>query len=593
MDHRMDTITIEQRPVDQTAGTAPTRWTRQQIWNFAAIGLVVALFAVLAWHRRWVHDDGMIVLRTVQNILDGNGPVFNVGERVEANTSTLWTYLLVLIGLIPGLSLEWAAVISGLLFAIAGVFLGLDGARRLYNPTGATFVVPAGALVVCALPPFWDFATSGLETGLVTLWLAGAWWLLVARAIGRSAGPIWLTAVVLGLGPLVRPEMALFSAVAFVALLVICRPGWVRGLLWAAAAAVLPVGYQIFRMGYYGLITPNTALAKEAGKARWEMGWRYFGDLLGSYELWTPLVLLVLAAGVLMVRSKQSDNINTVVVIGTPLVVAAGMAIYVTRVGGDYMHARMLLPAVLCLMLPVFVVPLTRWTSLPLVAIGAWAIVAAVWLRPPYVKPPNIGIGTEGISDARVPWPHMTGTSHPILAKDAANIPGYLPELIATRGTPTGPTVSVKGAGPGTWSVYPAAGERSTVASPGALGFVALGLPLDQKVIDDIGLANPLASHATNVPGPMGHDKLLPTAWTVADAAKGTGQELSVLGGGVISANEIEAARTALDCPRIKEMLESVRAPLTADRFWDNFTGAFGRSSLRYDRDPLKAQTCG
>ena len=36
-------------------------------------------------------DDGLIVLRTVRNLLAGNGPVFNAGERVEANTSTAWT----------------------------------------------------------------------------------------------------------------------------------------------------------------------------------------------------------------------------------------------------------------------------------------------------------------------------------------------------------------------------------------------------------------------------------------------------------------------------------------------------------------------
>ena len=46
-----------------------------------------------AWERRWIADDGLIVLRTVRNLLAGNGPVFNAGERVEANTSTAWTYI--------------------------------------------------------------------------------------------------------------------------------------------------------------------------------------------------------------------------------------------------------------------------------------------------------------------------------------------------------------------------------------------------------------------------------------------------------------------------------------------------------------------
>lgn len=47
--------------------------------------VVSLLFAWGAWQRRWIADDGLIVLRTVRNLLAGNGPVFNAGERVEAS----------------------------------------------------------------------------------------------------------------------------------------------------------------------------------------------------------------------------------------------------------------------------------------------------------------------------------------------------------------------------------------------------------------------------------------------------------------------------------------------------------------------------
>ncbi len=70
---------------------APAVSTRAVFW----VGTVVtgALFLWGAWERRWIADDGLIVLRTVRNLLAGNGPVFNAGERVETNTSTIWTYL--------------------------------------------------------------------------------------------------------------------------------------------------------------------------------------------------------------------------------------------------------------------------------------------------------------------------------------------------------------------------------------------------------------------------------------------------------------------------------------------------------------------
>ena len=66
--------------------------------------LLVVVLAVCTgiwgWMRRWMSDDGLIVLRTVRNLLAGHGPVFNAGERVEANTSTLWQYLIYAVSLL-------------------------------------------------------------------------------------------------------------------------------------------------------------------------------------------------------------------------------------------------------------------------------------------------------------------------------------------------------------------------------------------------------------------------------------------------------------------------------------------------------------
>ena len=54
---------------------------RASLW--LSVLVVAVLFGWGAWQRRWMADDGLIVLRTVRNLLAGNGPVFNVGERVD------------------------------------------------------------------------------------------------------------------------------------------------------------------------------------------------------------------------------------------------------------------------------------------------------------------------------------------------------------------------------------------------------------------------------------------------------------------------------------------------------------------------------
>ncbi len=118
------------------------RLSRISLW--VSVLVVAALFGWGAWQRRWIADDGLIVLRTVRNLLAGNGPVFNAGERVESNTSTLWTYLVYLGGLVGGpVRLEYVALALALSLSVAGVVMVMLGTARLYAPEPAG---PPGAV---------------------------------------------------------------------------------------------------------------------------------------------------------------------------------------------------------------------------------------------------------------------------------------------------------------------------------------------------------------------------------------------------------------------------------------------------------------
>ncbi|WP_414936658.1 hypothetical protein [Amycolatopsis sp. cmx-11-51] len=552
---------------------------RPSTWTWFGFGLVLVVYADLAWRRRWMSDDGLIVLRTVRQILAGNGPVFNIGERVETNTSPLWTVVLSVLGLLPGVPLEWISVVTGLVFSVAGLFFGLDGARRLYQPLAFHGLAPAGALVVCALPPFRDFATSGLETGLITLWLGGTWWLLV-RCVSTVDGPrTWPVALAAGLGPLVRPDLALFSGVALVALLVLSRPGLRGALGLVAVAAVLPLAYQVFRMGYYGLLTPNTALVKEASEANWARGWAYLVDLVQPYWLGLPLsVLAVAVATVLSAVDKTFAVLTAVPVLGAVL-----LSLYVIRVGGDFMHGRMLMPALFCLLLPLLALPLTRVTAVLLLVVGIWAIVAAGSLRPPYSAAPR----AVGITDERAFWSRSTGHEHPVLADDYADYPSMPATLDAIRAV-EGPAVLIQDYSTRRWYAYPTDRPYVTVAAD-SMGALGLLIPLETRLRDGYGLANPFAAHSTSLPnGRTGHQKWLPPVWELANSAR-----LPIAEGGPVRAADVAAARLALDCPEIVAIDASVRDPLTAGRFADNLIGSFTRGSVRFPRVASVPVACG
>ncbi|MEE9243658.1 MAG: flagellar motor control protein ZomB, partial [Mycobacterium sp.] len=265
---------------------------RISLW--ASVAVVSMLFGWGAWQRRWIADDGLIVLRTVRNLLAGNGPVFNAGERVEANTSTMWSYLIYLGGLVASPArLEYVALVFALVLSVLGVALLMLGAARLYAPNLAgrpALLLPAGALVYIAVPPARDFATSGLENGLVLAYLGLFWWMMVywsqARSDSRTSqrSPTFdgTLAVVAGLSVLVRPELALVGGLALIMML-IAASDWRRRALIVGAGGLLPVAYQIFRMGYYGLLVPGTALAKDASGSKWQQGFVYLANFNQPY----------------------------------------------------------------------------------------------------------------------------------------------------------------------------------------------------------------------------------------------------------------------------------------------------------------------
>ena len=53
--------------------------------------MICAWSLIDAWRLRWLSDDAFISFRYAQNLVEGQGLVFNAGERVETNTSTIWT----------------------------------------------------------------------------------------------------------------------------------------------------------------------------------------------------------------------------------------------------------------------------------------------------------------------------------------------------------------------------------------------------------------------------------------------------------------------------------------------------------------------
>jgi len=625
---------------------------RISLW--LSVLVVAGLFGWGAWQRRWIADDGLIVLRTVRNLLAGNGPVFNAGERVEANTSTLWTYLVTLGAWIGGsVRLEYVVLAFALALSVAGVVLVIFGTGRLYAPSlqgRRALLLPAGALVYIAIPPARDFATSGLENGLVLAYLGLLWWMMVCWSQALRAYPAdggapqdapdnvpgrffeGALAFVAGLSVLVRPELALIGGGALVMMLIAAR-GWRRRVLIVVAGGLLPVAYQIFRMGYYALIVPGTAVAKDATGSKWSQGLTYLANFNQPYLLWVPAVLLVLLGLVLVATRSRPWWLRRQVPRGygwvrrtvqSPPAVVAFMVlsgliqgIYWVRQGGDFMHGRVLLAPIFCVLAPVAVIPLvlpdgTRFTretgyllaaatSVLWVAVVGWSVWAA---NSPGMGADATRVTYTGIVDERRFYSQATGHAHPLTAADYLDYPRMRAVLTALENTPDGALLLPSG-NYDVWDVVPAIPpppdmtpeQRKAYKAPHTVFFTNMGMlgmnvGLDVRVIDQIGLTNPLAQHTQRLTdGRIGHDKNLFPDWAVAE---GPFLKEHPFVPAYLDEDWIAQAQVALTCPATDAVLNSVRGELTPRRFLSNIVHSYEFTKYRIDRVPLyELRRCG
>ena len=148
--------------------------------------------------------------------------------------------------------------------SLAGLAMLMLGTGRLFAPSlvgRRAIMLPAGALVYIAVPPARDFATSGLESGLVMAYLGLLWWMMVCWSQAKRSRPpgrvfIVALAFVAGCSVLVRPELGSDRRGALIMMLIVAQDGRRRTAI-VVAGGLLPVGYQIFRMGYYGCCFPG------------------------------------------------------------------------------------------------------------------------------------------------------------------------------------------------------------------------------------------------------------------------------------------------------------------------------------------------
>ena len=584
-------------------GNGATGTPVRRLLQLAALALPLVVLAVLAWTHRSMFYDGYIYLHVVQNILAGHGPVFNTGQRVEAFTSPLWTALLALVAMATPFSLTEIAVDLGITLTIAGLALAMVSSVQLVRRASPDrFLLPLGALVFVAVPAVWSLASLGLETGLTFFWL-GACLAILVRWAGASGPdvPAW-SLIVLGLGPLVRPELGIDSLIFASILLVIDRSGrtWrgqIRILAWAAA---IPLAYQVFRMGYYGLVVANTAVAKEASIPHVGRGLQYFMDFAGTY--WMVIPALCLAIGAFpplasVIHRTDRGSRNLAALLALPVAGTLNAA-YIVLMGGDYVHGRLLVAPLFALIAPVAVVPVGRRYVISLLVIP-WALLCSFGFRSvdsmPFSFSPFVAVTGRGHVDPTVwAWTQRAPFDHPVSATGAwIQFDGSKPPVRLQAPVPSGLPVPV--------------------IATSQVGTMPYELGPEVQILDLLGLADPLTAHLelTRRGSFAGHEKPLPTPWVQALLAE-PGTSTAQIGAlqtarptsyntlippatGRALAIQTAWAHAALSCPAVHTVEYGPRQPLTVGSFLSNIVNSVRQTTIRIPPDPQSAyhRFCG
>jgi uncharacterized membrane protein len=136
--------------------------------------LMVALAARLIPGPRTI-DDAFITFRYARNLLDGQGMVYNPGERVMGTTTALYTFLMAGIGLVAGgdkTPFPWISLLINAIADATTCWLLMGIAERFRRQKTGLAVAAIWAIAPMSV----TFAIGGMETSVYVLLMTGTFY---------------------------------------------------------------------------------------------------------------------------------------------------------------------------------------------------------------------------------------------------------------------------------------------------------------------------------------------------------------------------------------------------------------------------------
>lgn len=305
------------------------------------LAVIVMELALAAWSNRFIQDDAFVSFRYAENLVNGHGLVWNVGERVEGYTNFLWT-LAMSIPLCFGRDPVMFSLVLGILFFVFSLVVTYKMALLVCRSKDIGLLT---ILLLGANYTFISYATGGWETQLQTCMFVTSMYILL-RSLHTddwSSRTMVVLSLLTAAAILTRPDSALLLVVIIPVTLffllkdqIPLRNKLIKVLVLFLPLVILVGGWLIWKLAYYGDVVPNTFYAKVSSATSPQRGIFYIYKFFLSYLL-IPFPLFYLVA---LKALLNKSNLKMFALVALILL----WALYVVVIGGDFMEFRLMVP---------------------------------------------------------------------------------------------------------------------------------------------------------------------------------------------------------------------------------------------------------
>lgn len=293
-------------------------------YRFISLIIFIALVVALAWQS----DDAYHAYIMARNLVEGNGFVYNIGERATASSCPLFT--LVIAG---GYFLLRNMFISSLIVCIAFSSIAYAVITKHFcknkNQIIMTFVILVGSV------SFMSYTTAGLENCMLFM-LAALFMVVYFENETFYSGDLFKIAILISLIAMTRMDAVLiFAPMAVYVFLAKREQVSFPRAVGIGVFGLLPfILWEVFATFYFGFPFPNTAYAKlgtnfPLGDYIYRGIQYYFNALLCD-----PIILIVpicvIFALFIVKRADYFWAMSGVIL----------YAFYLLYIGGDFMMGR-------------------------------------------------------------------------------------------------------------------------------------------------------------------------------------------------------------------------------------------------------------